>query len=890
MASAMAEVVDSEDMLARLLGGAARLGKEREGQDQMALIPCRKVCCHESMQAGQYRLKHLGIQKLTQPVGLASAMNQLPDEAIELAAAAHIERELQITGWNLTSNFVACTNQDRENIERLEITGVGDPSGRGLGFSYVRVTPKAPVSNLTHKKKSGAAKGTTVTGTDADLRRLSMDAARELLLKFGVPEEQIDKLTRWHRIAMVRKLSSEQAASGVTIDEIPVSKFARGQRMSFLQLQQQTKEKCQEIWDRQVQSLSAMDGDENGSDTEANSDLDSFAGDLENLLDAEEFDDEDVGKSDLRSDKVDGMRGLKMRRCPTRAQVNEEIQDDEAEAALVEKLLEENDNDTKRKKQPAEVTNYGTSIYNQGNKIKQGKVGQMIKSSAYVSALTPKNTPREAKEIENFAEGSLASKLRSKTSFDTNDDIILVKRKNVPGKDGFKEKRQGGRGDTLVCGACGQLGHMRTNKLCPKYGEDPEISEIDVTSIRSNPPDVASHVPIKAPNKRLVTKVPCEGPETEGPESIERIKPVPVKFKCGAADKSFDRNMPLSASLVSDKHMMDAKDLKSTGKVNKIKISNKAKCEDYPPDTPKPSVVIRPPAEVEKDIPRKKIIIKQPKVLGDHQRPTELSSGQEPRKTRKIVELSSFEKRNRKDDNGFAGEPIQMNSSHDRGWGLVGKRSKGVIESGESWRAFEEQRERQEQRLIEARLSEARREELQKAKKKNKKKKKHEFQDDDLLDPRPYKNDRRVLERDRAAKRRTPADITEYTPSAKRRRGGEVELSNILEKIVDHLRANINISYLFVKPVSKKEAPDYFDIIERPMDLGTIRDKVRKMEYKNREEFRHDMAQITLNAHIYNDTRNPGIPPLADDLLKMCDDLLDESAELLDDAEYAIED
>ncbi|KAG8075144.1 hypothetical protein GUJ93_ZPchr0006g44848 [Zizania palustris] len=840
------------------------------------LLTPENVCCYESMQAGQYRLRHLGIQKLTQPVGLASAMNQLPDEAIELAAAAHIERELQITSWNLTSNFVACTNQDRENIERLEITGVGDPSGRGLGFSYVRVTPKSHVSNSTHKKKSAAAKGTTVTGTDADLRRLSMDAARELLLKFGVPEEQIDKLTRWHRIAMVRKLSSEQAASGVTIDEIPVSKFARGQRMSFLQLQQQTKEKCQEIWDRQVQSLSAMDGDENGSDTEANSDLDSFAGDLENLLDAEEFDDEDVGKPDLRSDKVDGMRGIKMRRCPTQAQVNEEIQDDEAEAALVEKLLEESDNNTKRKKQPTEMTNYG----------------QMIKTSAFVGVLTPKeNTPREAKDIENFAEGSLSSKLRSKAAFDANDDVIPVKRKNVPGKDGFKEKRQGARGDTLVCGACGQLGHMRTNKLCPKYGEDPEISEIDVTSIRSNPPDVASHVQIKTSNKRLVAKVSCEGPETEGPESIERIKPVPVKFKCGAPEKkSMDRNMSLSTSLVSDKHMMDATDLKSTGKVNKIKISSKTKCEDYPPDTPKPSVIIRPPAEVEKDLPRKKIIIKQPKVLGDQQIPTELRSGQEPRKIRKIVELSSFEKRNREDDNGFAAKPIQMNSSHDRGWGLVGKRSKGIMESGESWRAFEEQRERQEQRLIEARMSGARREEeLQKAKKKNKKNNKHEFRDDVLLDPRAYKNDRRVLERDRAAKRRTPADIAEYTPSAKRRRGGEVELSNILEKIVDHMRANINISYLFVKPVSRKEAPDYFDIIERPMDLGTIRDKVRKMEYKNRDEFRHDVAQITLNAHIYNDTRNPGIPPLADELLKMCDGLLDESTELLDNAEYAIE-
>jgi transcription initiation factor TFIID subunit 1 len=77
-------------------------------------------------------------------------------------------------------NLISVGVQDRENIERLEITGVGDPSGRGLGFSYVRVAPKAPSSNSTHKKKSAAAKGTTVTGTDADLRRLSMDAAREV--------------------------------------------------------------------------------------------------------------------------------------------------------------------------------------------------------------------------------------------------------------------------------------------------------------------------------------------------------------------------------------------------------------------------------------------------------------------------------------------------------------------------------------------------------------------------------------------------------------------------------------------------------------------------------------------------------------------------------------
>ncbi|XP_062229396.1 transcription initiation factor TFIID subunit 1-like isoform X2 [Phragmites australis] len=855
------------------------------------LLMPESVCCYESMQAGLHRLKRLGIVKLTQPVGLASAMNQLPDEAIELAAASHIERELQITSWNLTSNFVACTSQDRENIERLEITGVGDPSGRGLGFSYVRVAPKAPASNSSHKKKSAAAKGTTVTGTDADLRRLSMDAARELLLKFGVPEEQIDKLTRWHRIAMVRKLSSEQAASGITIDEIPVSKFARGQRMSFLQLQQQTREKCQEIWDRQFQSLSAIDGGDNGSDTEANSDLDSFAGDLENLLDAEEFDDEDTSKADLRSDKSDGMRGLKMRRCPTHAQIYEEIEDDEAEASLAKKLLEEDGNDMKKKKQPVELTNFGTSLYNQGaTKMKQSKTGQMIKSSGYVGALTPKeSTPREAKEAENsFAEGSLSTKLKTKMTFDRN-GIVLDKKRSALGKYGLKEKRQGGRGDTLVCGACGQLGHMRTNKLCPKYGEDPEMSQMDVNSVKSNPPDIVSHVQTKTPCKRVITKVSSEVTETKGPEGIEKIKSVPVKFKLGPPEISLERNMSLSGSLVSAKRIMDVTDFRSAGKANKIIIPNKKKSDDYPPDTPKPSVVFRPPAE-EKDIPRKKITIKQPKGV-DQQRHVEPRSGQEPtRKTRKIVELSSFEN-HREDDRWFGAEPSQMNSSHERRLVLEGKRrSKAIMENDKSWRDFEDQREMQQQRLIDARIYASREEDHQKAKKKNKKKKKHEFRDDDLLDHRPYKNDRRVPERHRVVKRSTPADVIEYAPSAKRRRGGEVELSNILEKIVDHIRGNTAVSYLFLKPVPKKEAPDYLDFIERPMDLGTIREKVRKMEYKNREEFRNDVAQIQLNAHIYNDNRHPAIPPLADRLKEMCDYLLDESADLLDEAEHAIED
>jgi len=164
----------------------------------------------------------------------------------------------------------------------------------------------------------------------------------QVLLKFNVPEEDIANQTRWHRIATIRKLSSEQAASGVKVDPTTIGKYARGgQRMSFLQLQQQTREKCQEIWDRQAQSLSTFNGDDNESDSEGNSDLDSFAGDLENLLDAEEFEDGEEGTNDLKRDKGDGVKALKMRRRTTLAQTEEEIQDEAAEAAELCRLLKD---------------------------------------------------------------------------------------------------------------------------------------------------------------------------------------------------------------------------------------------------------------------------------------------------------------------------------------------------------------------------------------------------------------------------------------------------------------------------------------------------------------------------------------------------------------------
>ncbi|KAK6266296.1 hypothetical protein QUC31_017133 [Theobroma cacao] len=921
------------------------------------------VCAYESMQAGLYRLKHLGITRLTHPTTISSAMSQLPDEAIALAAASHIERELQITPWSLSSNFVACTSQDRECIERLEITGVGDPSGRGLGFSYVRTAPKAPMSNAMMKKKTAAGRGgSSVTGTDADLRRLSMEAAREVLLKFNVPDEVIAKQTRWHRIAMIRKLSSEQAASGVKVDPTTISKYARGQRMSFLQLQQQTREKCQEIWDRQVQSLSAVDGEENESDSEANSDLDSFAGDLENLLDAEEFEEGEEVNNDNKIDKVDGVKGLKMRRRPSKAQAEEEIEDEAAEAAELCRLLMDDDDEQKKKKKKknkAVAGDVGLSFGLQ-SRISSENVQRVKKASTIskqiVGATQPngsyttnENIVKDPKDIESrMFKGNLSGKVKGmkKNGMSSTGPLTKVK---ILGDNVklFKEKKSSR--ETFVCGACGQLGHMRTNKNCPKYGEDPELqvdaADFEKPSGKSTSLEPSGLSQLKTMKKKLIPKSATKiavVEASEGEKSSSNAKAFPLKFKC-STDRPSDK-LASGATQSSDYQVTSDPEsgIKSVAKVSKIIISNRAKPDEMqvesqklpfvirhqmdndrgqaeshkrsivirPPtnmerdqvEPHKPSVVIRPPADKDREQPHKKIIIKRPKEIIDlDQICQEGGTYPEYRKTKKIVELSSFEKHGKQESLRLTEQTARRKAKEEKGWWeeeqkrrnmemLREERARKLYE--EKLRALEE-RERFAEitRYTEDIRREREEEERQKAKKK-KKKKKADIKDDYLEDYRTRRNDRRTLERDRGAKRK-PVELgrygAEYVPPTKRRRGGEVGLSNVLERIAETLRDNTELSYLFLKPVSKKEAPDYLDIIKRPMDLSTIRDKVRRMEYKDREEFRHDVWQIAYNAHIYNDGRNPGIPPLADQLLELCDYLMDEYHQSLCEAEAGIE-
>ena len=79
--------------------------------------------------------------------------------------------------WNCTEAYVR-SHLLKDGLGRMSLQGLCDPSGRGEGYAFLRLTnPKD-----TEKKKTKAEK---LVNTDRDLRKLTKDDAIALLVAMG---------------------------------------------------------------------------------------------------------------------------------------------------------------------------------------------------------------------------------------------------------------------------------------------------------------------------------------------------------------------------------------------------------------------------------------------------------------------------------------------------------------------------------------------------------------------------------------------------------------------------------------------------------------------------------------------------------------------------------
>jgi transcriptional activator SPT7 len=82
------------------------------------------------------------------------------------------------------------------------------------------------------------------------------------------------------------------------------------------------------------------------------------------------------------------------------------------------------------------------------------------------------------------------------------------------------------------------------------------------------------------------------------------------------------------------------------------------------------------------------------------------------------------------------------------------------------------------------------------------------------------------------------------------------ELYEAAENVLNLLKAMTEYAVPFLNKVSKREAPDYYNFIKSPMDIGTMMKKLKMFQYKSKKEFVDDLYLIWRNCLSYNTDPN----------------------------------
>ncbi|KAH0840145.1 Bromodomain-containing protein [Lanmaoa asiatica] len=117
--------------------------------------------------------------------------------------------------------------------------------------------------------------------------------------------------------------------------------------------------------------------------------------------------------------------------------------------------------------------------------------------------------------------------------------------------------------------------------------------------------------------------------------------------------------------------------------------------------------------------------------------------------------------------------------------------------------------------------------------------------------------------RPRSSTNGEPASYQQTPPSVPNKRFQTV-IGMLHSQISQHRNGNI-----FHNPIKNSEAPDYHDIIKRPMDLKTIKARVKDGVISNSLEFQRDVYLMFANAMMYN---RP-----ASDIYHMAEEMMAES-------------
>ncbi|KAK5661717.1 hypothetical protein OQA88_9817 [Cercophora sp. LCS_1] len=103
---------------------------------------------------------------------------------------------------------------------------------------------------------------------------------------------------------------------------------------------------------------------------------------------------------------------------------------------------------------------------------------------------------------------------------------------------------------------------------------------------------------------------------------------------------------------------------------------------------------------------------------------------------------------------------------------------------------------------------------------------------------------------------------------------GQEELYEALEKVLSELKAHTEYSTPFLNRVNKRDAPDYYNFIKQPMDLGTMTKKLKGLQYKSKADFVTDLNLIWDNCLKYNQEMSHPLRRMANGMRKEAEKLI----------------
>lgn len=109
-----------------------------------------------------------------------------------------------------------------------------------------------------------------------------------------------------------------------------------------------------------------------------------------------------------------------------------------------------------------------------------------------------------------------------------------------------------------------------------------------------------------------------------------------------------------------------------------------------------------------------------------------------------------------------------------------------------------------------------------------------------------------AIEAKRSSVKLADSELRDLLTEVCKGRDEREEFLESIDRIITELKNYTEHSTAFLSKVSKRDAPDYYDVIKHPMDLGTMQKKVKSGQYKTKKQFAADLELIWENCLTYN--------------------------------------